>query len=385
MTGVKRVKTLKKKGGLKQLLQGRKKLICIVLTFIMLTLVFSGCTKDLPSQTEETQTEEIQAGDRVAIGHVGKPGNLLLYLAKDLGYFAEEGIDAELKLFETDEDGINAVISGEIDAGSFKTMPELLAIDAGEDLKVFGGGQQVGSGILTLEENDRKYNFLKNYRDGMVIGTIQNSMEDVLVKASILRLGLGINKEIFVTEFNSKEEVLEAIKNEEVDAGALCLSDLDKTQREGLRLAIPSFDLLEKHPTYTQITKASYLEDEEKLDIFYRYSRATIRAYKYYLENPDETVDIILNYVNTDKDMLMADIYDENKEFLLEHFWPNPNPIKAYNWKFLEDLQTLGYLKSDKDIIHDYTHDPSYVDAMNKLAEETEDPVYLELKSIHVC
>lgn len=382
------------------MIQKKKRLISIILMLMFVTMLFTGCTKkdqtklDSAETTENNETkpveekeekEEKPAGDKVIIGHVGKPGNLLLYLAKDLGYFEEEGIDAELKLFENDEEGIAAVVSGEIDTGCFKTMPELLSIDAGEDLKIFGGGQQLGLGILTLEENPKEYNFLKNYREGKKIGTTKNSMEDVLTKAAIIRLGLEINKDINVVEFDSPADVVEAIKNGEVDAGTVCLSDLDTSQREGLRTAVESMKLLEKHPTYTQITKASYLEDEGKKDIFYRYSRATIRAYKYYLENPEETVDIILGYVDADRNMLMADIYDENKQFLLEHFWPNPNPIRAYNWKFLQDLQLLGYLKSDKDIIKDYAHDPSYVEAMNQLAEETNDPVYLELKSIHVC
>ena len=382
------------------MIQKKKRLISIILMLMFVTMLFTGCTKkdqsklDSAGITENNETkpveekeekEEKPAGDKVIIGHVGKPGNLLLYLAKDLGYFEEEGIDAELKLFENDEEGIAAVVSGEIDTGCFKTMPELLSIDAGEDLKIFGGGQQLGLGILTLEENPKEYNFLKNYREGKKIGTTKNSMEDVLTKAAIIRLGLEINKDINVVEFDSPADVVEAIKNGEVDAGTVCLSDLDTSQREGLRTAVESMKLLEKHPTYTQITKASYLEDEGKKDIFYRYSRATIRAYKYYLENPEETVDIILGYVDADRNMLMADIYDENKQFLLEHFWPNPNPIRAYNWKFLQDLQLLGYLKSDKDIIKDYAHDPSYVEAMNQLAEETNDPVYLELKSIHVC
>ncbi|NMA30882.1 MAG: ABC transporter substrate-binding protein [Candidatus Methanofastidiosa archaeon] len=346
-----------------------KRLISLLIMFIFATMLFTGCANIGQSQ-------------QLKIGHVAKPGNLLLYLANDLGYFEEEGIDAELRLFENDEEGIAAVVSGEIDTGTFKSMPELLAIDAGEDLRIVGGGQQNGYGIYTLEENEREYDFLKNYR-GKTIGTIKNSAEDVLTKAAISRLCL--EEEIKVVEFNTIDENVEAIRNGVVDAGTFCTSDLDKSQREGLRFAVKSNELLEKHPSYTQIMKDSSLKDRRNLDLLVRFNRATLKAYKHYLENPEETVNIILNYVDSDRDMLMGDIYDENKEFFLEYFWPNPNPIRAYNWKFLEDLELLGYLKSDKDILNDYAHDPSYVEAMNQLADETADPVYIELKSIHVC
>ena len=98
--------------------------------------------------------------------------------------------------------------------------------------------------------------------------------------------------------------------------------------------------------------------------------KAFLKAYKFYLENPEETVDIILNYIDIDRDMLMGCIYDENKMFRLEQFWPHPSPVKAYNWKFLQDLQAFDYLKSGKDILNDYVYEDSYVEAMNSLAKK---------------
>ncbi len=362
------------------MVQKKKKLISIILISTIVLMLFMGCTKKPQSQLRSPEDY-----DKIVVGHVSKFGNLLLYLASHLEYFEEEGIDAELKAFESDEEGIAAVLSGEIETGNFKTMPALLSIDAGEDLKIVGGGHQHGYGVLTLEENPKKYNFLKNYAGGKTIGTVANAMEDVLTKAAITRLGFEINKDINIVEFNSPADLVEAIKNKEVDAGTICLSDIDKSQHEGLRIAIESIELLEKHPSYSQVSRASFLEDEKNQELLTRFNRATLRAYKFYLENPEETVDIILNYVDTDRDMLMGNIYDENKMFRLEQFWPHPSPVRAYNWKFLQDLEALGYLKSDKDILKDYVYENSYTEAMNLLAKETKDPVYIELKSVHVC
>lgn len=363
-----------------QMIQKKRRLISIVLIFMIVSVLSIGCTKKTQSQIGTPENH-----DKIIIGHMSKFGNLLLYLASHLGYFEEEGIDAELKAFKSDEEGIAAVLSGEIETGTFKTMPALLSIDAGEDLKIVGGGHQHGYGILTLEENTKEYNFLKNYGGGKTIGTVANAMEDVLTKAAIKRLDFEINKDINIVEFNSPADLVEAIKNKEVDAGTICLSDIDKSQHEGLRLAIESIELLEKHPGYSQVSRASFLEDKENQKLLTRFNRATLRAYKFYLENPEETVDIILNYVDTDRDMLMGNIYDENKMFRLEQFWPHPSPVRAYNWKFLQDLETLGYLKSDKDILNDYVYEDSYVEAMNLLAKKTKDPIYVELKSVHVC
>jgi NitT/TauT family transport system substrate-binding protein len=361
------------------LVQVVKKLIGIILILTIVLALFTGCTK-----RNQSQFKSSEGHDKIVIGHVSKFSNLLLYLADHLGYFEEEGIDAELRAFENNEKGMAAVLSGEIETGNFKTMPALLAIDADEDLTIVSGGHQHGYGILTLESNPKEYNFLKNYR-GKTIGTVANAMEDVLTKAAITRLGFEVNKDINVVEFNSSANLVEAIKNKEVDAGTICLSDIDKSQYEGLRLAVESIEFLEKHPAYSQVARASFMEDQDNQKLFVRFNKAFLKAYKFYLENPEETVDIILNYIDIDRDMLMGCIYDENKMFRLEQFWPHPSPVKAYNWKFLQDLQAFDYLKSDKDIIHDYVYEDSYVEAMNSLAKKTKDPVYVELKSVHVC
>lgn len=361
------------------MLQRKKKLMGIILIPAIVLALLTGCTKTNPSHSKSPE-----GLDKIVIGHVSNFSNLLLYLADHLGYFEGEGINAELRAFKNNEEGMAAVLSGEIETGNFKTMPALLAIDANEDLTIVSGGHQHGYGILTLESNPKDYNFLKNYR-GKTIGTVTNAMEDVLTKAAITRLNFEVNKDVNVVEFNSSADLVEAIKNKEVDAGTICLSDLDKSQYEGLRLAVESIELLEKHPAYTQVARASFMEDEYNHKLFVRFNRATLKAYKFYLENPEETADIILDYIDIDRDMLMGCIYDENKTFRLEQFWPHPSPVRAYNWKFLQDLEAFDYLKSGKDILNDYVYENAYTEAMNSLAKETKDPVYVELKSVHVC
>lgn len=322
--------------------------------------------------------------DKLKIGHLGKEGNLLYYLAEDLGFFKEEGISAELVEFASSEEGIEAILNGEIDTGGFRNMPGLLKIDAGADLKIHGGGMQHGYAMLTLEENDKKYNFLKNYLDKR-IGVTKESMEEVLLRAGLDELRFEIGKDLEVIEYDSSSEVVAAIKSGEVDSGLLCIDDLNTEERSGLREAIGSVEFIEKHPAYGQMAKASIVEDEDNHELLVRLNRALIKAYKHYLENPEETVDILAKYIDRPKDELMADIYDEEMQPDWDRFWPNPNPNRAYNWKFLQGLELSGYLESDKDIKNDFVYQDGYLDAMNQLADETGDPVYRELQSQHVC
>lgn len=351
------------------MLNKNKKIMSLVSILLVTMFMFTACTG---------------GKDKIKIGHLGTEGNLLYYLADDLGFFEEENIEPEFIKFDSSEEGIQAILDGEIDTGGFRNMPGLLKIDAGEDLKIHGGGMQHGYAVVTLEENNKKYNFLKNYLDKS-IGITKESMEEVLLKTGLNELKFEIGKDLDVKEYESTSEVVAAIKSGEVDSGLVCVADLTTEERAGLREAIGSVKFIEKHPAYGQMAKASVVEDEANHDLLVRLNRALIKAYKHYLENPEETVEILAKHVEHSEEELMADIYDENKQPDWDRFWPNPNPNRAYNWKFLQGLELTGYLQSDKDIKNDFVYEAGYLEAMNELADETEDPVYLELQSQHVC
>ena len=86
---------------------------------------------------------------RMKIGVVGITADAPLYIAQDMGYYKEQGIEAEFVKFQTAGDSIPALGSGQIDAGSGAMSAALFnAIARGIDLKVVADkGQHSGSPI----------------------------------------------------------------------------------------------------------------------------------------------------------------------------------------------------------------------------------------------
>ena len=79
------------------------------------------------------------AADKVRVGYLAEPAHGLHFIAREKGFFAEEGIDADLFQFNTTAEGCAAVRAKKLDVGTFGTAAPLLFIARGVDFTIFGG------------------------------------------------------------------------------------------------------------------------------------------------------------------------------------------------------------------------------------------------------
>jgi NitT/TauT family transport system substrate-binding protein len=86
---------------------------------------------------------------RMKIGVVGISADAPLYIAQDMGYYKEQGLEAEFVPFQTAGDSIPALTQGQIDAGSGAMSAALFnAIARGAEVKIVADkGQHSGSPI----------------------------------------------------------------------------------------------------------------------------------------------------------------------------------------------------------------------------------------------
>ncbi len=85
----------------------------------------------------------------IKIGAVGITADAPLYIAQDMGYYREQGLDAEFVPFQTAGDSIPALSQGQIDAGSGAMSAALFnAIARGAEIRIVADkGQHSGSPI----------------------------------------------------------------------------------------------------------------------------------------------------------------------------------------------------------------------------------------------
>lgn len=337
------------------------KLSLVIILALIVSLTLIAC-----SSKPNTEGQ-----DKVTIGYLPRTGNVLYFIANDLGYFAEEGIDGRLKFFKNDKKGLEALMADKIDTGSFATSDELSLIDGGAELIIHGGAIAQGSGIITLADRVDEFKNFKDYK-GKTVGLVKESAEDVLFRLGMTEAGLDINKDVTIVELDSTDSLIKAVKKGEIDAASVCMANIKGSKLKGLK---PAMYFTEVRPTLasiSQISKTAALEENQEL--YKRFNRALIKAYRVYLKDHEKTVDIMQKYIKSDRDILMSEAYDEN--ILI-----NPNPNKNFIYNFLKDMDQMGYIESDRDFDTVIDED-IYISALESLIEE--DPnegIYLQLKS----
>lgn len=334
----------------------RNKLILVVTLALIVSLTLTVCSSDQ---------------DKFKIGYVPVAGNVLYYIADDLGYFAEEGMDVKMKSFKNDQKGLEALMADKIQTGSFATSDELSLIDSGADLTIHGGAIAQASGIVTLADRADEFKSFNDYI-GKKIGLVKGSSEDVLFRLGMTEAGLDVDKDVTIVELDSQDSLIKAIKKGEVDAASLNMANIKASDFKGLKSPMNYNEVRELLASISQISKTAALEGNK--DLYNKLNRALIKAYKVYLQDHDKTIEVMKKYVKADNDTLMAQAYDEN--ILI-----NPNPNKNYIYNFIKDMGQFGYVESDRDPDTIIDED-IYIAALETLVEEdSAEGVYMQLKS----
>lgn len=355
----------------------KKRILAGILSLLVLSTILSGCgekkTANSTGETQATSSTQNEKKDlkKINIGYLASPGHVLYFVAKEKGYFQEEGLDAELFLFTNSGEGLNAITAGKVDVGSFGTAAPLTFISKGTDLTIFGGQQTEGHGIVALPEKAKELTDLNSFK-GKTIATVRLATGDVVFRGALKDAGIDWKKDLTINELDSPAAVLEAVKKGSVDAGIVWTPFIKLGEKQGLQIVKYSGDLVSMHTCCRQVALTSKIK--ENPEIYEKFEEALIKAYKFYQENQDETIDIMSKYVKVDKDILKAETYSG-------HIHSIPDPDKAGVEKFWDLMNKSGYVTSDLNI-DNYIDTSIYKDALNEVLKQyPNDPVYTKLKS----
>lgn len=277
---------------------------------------------------------------KLKVGYLPTSGHLLYFVAKEKGYFQQEGLDVELARFTNSGEGLTAIKTGKLDAGSFGTSAPLAFIDKGADFTIFGGQMGEGHGLVAKPEKAERFKDLKNFR-GATIGAIRLATGDVVFRAALHEAGIDWKKDLTIKEFDSPAAVLEAIKKGSIDAGLLWIPYFTIAEKQGLTVVKYSGDVIKGHTCCRQVALSATVT-ERQAD-FEHFLTALLRAYKYYLTDRNGTVDVVAKYVQIDKNDLLKDIYGG-------HLLVSPDPHRKSVLQFWDFMKKIDYVTSNASI-----------------------------------
>lgn len=348
----------------------------LIITGLALSLIFTvllaGCGQQKPQQAAAPAGAATAAPtDKIKfnIGYLPAVGHVLYFVAKEKGFYDQEGLDVELFQFTNSGEGLNAIKAGKLDAGSFGTSAPQVFIAKGTPFVDIGGMQSEGHAVVTKPENADQFSTLQGFV-GKKVATVRLATGDAVWRSAMSKAGIDWKTQVSIQELDSPAAVLEAVKKGAADAGLVWVPFSEMAEQQGLKIVSWSSEQMDGHVCCRVVALDDKLKTNK--EAYIRFSRANIRAYDFYLNHQDETLEILSKYVRLDKELLKKATYSG-------HIHSIPDPDKKRFVAFWEAMKAAGYIESDIDIAK-HVNTEIYKTALDQLKQrEPQNATYQQL------
>lgn len=366
-----------------------KKLVSIIILVCMLSaLVLTGCGSAqtpaadsqpadaaAPAETAAAETETPKEPVTLKVGLLGKSVKPVGVLVADaMGYFDEEGVKVEFEKVSSMNDAYMAVSTGDLDVYLFSSTAAATFISQGTTtLRVFGGTAAEGSEIIAAKGTPHITGV-----DDLLGKTIACQMPEtgqMVLKNYLLEQGYtigapGEGADVTFVYVNDGNTAVEGCTKGEYD---YCITNACLgyyAENFGAELVGSVKQFVETYPCCRQTCSQEAYEN--KFDALVAFETATLRGYRYYLENEEATLDILEAYAGEDREFLKAQVYGTDTYTPVMRLSLDPDKIACV--KFYETMAKLGEITDTVEVDwNDYVVTDVYGTALKTLAERESD------------
>jgi len=274
----------------------------VLATLGLLSLVLAGCGNDGGGEGQDAATAQADQPITIKLGYIENPSILPILVAKEQGFFEDEGITLEEVPFDNGADVGAALAGGSLDVGY-----------VGGALPVFASrGAGTAFHIALLEKNTVKIYGnpaisdvagLKNKTVGTTVGTTAH----VTLYYALKSVGLGLDDVKLVN--SDQAGAVNAFVSKQVDAIAVFPPNtlVVEDKRSDAATVATAGDFYPENSVYVGFVANNKFAKERRSDLV-RFSKAMIRANDYLNESEDQArADI---YASTFQGDLSEDAYN---------------------------------------------------------------------------
>lgn len=313
-----------------------KRFTLLVLVILIFSLLLPACSSSPQGEVPDLGT--IQVGYLPATGFFG------FYVAKEKGYFEEQGLDVELTSFKSGAEMIAPLSTGQLDAGAGEPGTALFnAASQDLDIKVVCGfsSQAAGhGGVPILVRKDladsgevTKPGDLKGRKIGV---NVPRGMAEYSVAKYLAKDGLTIDDvELVPIAF---PEMPAAFANKAIDAGMMTYPSVAKAINDGSAEILVSGDEIAGEIQNGIMYFGQRFLDPANKEVAVRFLMAYLKAIRELQGDAwkaDEILQIVNTYTNQPPEVIKSGVLSFN------------DPNCAMNTDSLEDVQnyylTRGY------------------------------------------
>src|SRR6266478_7888654 len=308
----------------------------------------------------------------LVIGMPVTPPNLPhigVYVAKDLGYFDEEGINVELTAFESGLQSLRGGVAGGLDILGASSEPMITAISRGAKIRSIFSYAHKLTVVMAAQESIRKPTDLRGKNLGIQeVGAFR----EVMTRAVLLSAGLTPQDVNYVPV--SSAGYIAALMDNRIDTAILHIDQayMARTKKASLHPLVPLWEVM---PSYWYGTFSANEELPRKdPDLLARGVAAIIKAHRFMYRNKDRTLDLASKHTGYAKEIL-SPAYDA---LAAAKVWPVNDGMPAEMVEVtINKMVEIGLLKESEKPRVDQVVDRGPVNAaLAKLGRWTDDPAW---------
>lgn len=304
-----------------------RNLAVLILILSLLVLGLSGCQSQEPGSTSDLTKVTVVLDWFPNTNHTG------LYVAQNLGYYEEEGLDVEI--IQPSEGGASQLIAaGQGDFGI--SYQEEVTVARSQNIPVVAIAaviQHNTSGFASPVSKN-----IKSPRDfeGKTYGGWGSPAEEAMIKAIMEQEGADFSK-VNILNIGSSDFFTSIERDVDFTWIYWGWTGIEAELRN---VDLNFIKLRDKHPAldfYTPVIIASEAKIKENPQLIEKFMRATSRGYQYAIENPQEAAEILLQAVpELDRELVVA-----SQEYLAGEYQadaPRWGEMKVSVWKAYADF-----------------------------------------------
>ena len=281
------------------------------------------------------------------------------WIAKEAGYFANEGLDVELIRVGGSSRMVAAMLGGSAPIIQAGAAAAVAATAAGADVVIIGATGTVSPFHLMARPDIKQPSDLKGKKAGI---TTFGSTSDQVVRIALKNFQLEPNKDVALLTFGAQPEVFAALQSGAVQVGALSFPLYPKAAKLGMRELVKFADLGVEDINGTVITTRAFVSQHR--DTAVRFLRGFTRGMQRYRTDKEFSKKVLGKYGKINDDEILEGTWQDYAptlqksprpsmkaiQFLVENHFGGKKPLpkleQYVDLSLVEQLEKSGFIDS---------------------------------------
>jgi NitT/TauT family transport system substrate-binding protein len=246
------------------------------------------------STAQDVRAQAKPDKDKVRIGYAARAvAHSVPYVAKEAGFFAEEGIDAEI-VRTAGSIAPMALVANEVDLAIMSAYLMIPVATQNKDVVMLGGFSRYASMVFVARPEVKGVQDLK----GKIIG-IQRPGDayEKSARFALRHLGLDADKDVQMLALGTNDVMWSALQTGRVAATILSPPGTLFARKAGMNFMVDLTDLRLEYQGSTIATRRSFLQKNPQLAT--RAMRAIVRGVHLFKSRKEDTMRILAKFLGT--------------------------------------------------------------------------------------